>query len=133
MNESSRDELLLGLRPTLPSAITSGSLSKNEYFQNLTLRPILKFQHELIMALVKSYIANFNPNFYEENSEKRGAFLKATLAKNTALRKQLVGLTLGLMTSDEILLFLKNQNEFTKRILQMCTQRVLDSMPQLEL
>ena len=132
MSESSRSKNIIELRPKLPADLISLNISENEQFQNSTLRPILKFQHEVFMEITKNYISSTKPKFYEETAEKRETFIRASLTKNTTLKQRLVGIVIGHMSLSELKYFLINQSEFTKRITQMITNRIVDSLHEFE-
>ena len=54
---SDRTQSLLRIRPEIPSAIVHDGMSADEQFQNGTLRPVIKLQNELFIAVFKNYIA----------------------------------------------------------------------------
>ena len=47
-------------RPELPKSIIEGELKKEELFQNMVLRPILKMQHEILILRSKSILYQKN-------------------------------------------------------------------------
>ncbi|MBF4984411.1 hypothetical protein FNJ87_08750, partial [Nonlabens mediterrranea] len=53
---NNRDEYLVALRPEIPNARVSDEMSIDEQFQNRTLRPIAKLQHDLLIAVFHNYI-----------------------------------------------------------------------------
>lgn len=114
-----RTEQILALRPNIITDETKVSLT-NEDFQNNTLRPILKFQNELILALVKNQILDLKlPN----NAQEKQLFIQQIIQKNQVLKQQLIGLTIGLFTQLEMDFYLKNQTEINKRISQLMVKR----------
>jgi uncharacterized membrane protein YbjE (DUF340 family) len=119
-----RSAQLLTLRSEIILDATRSSLPL-EQFQNECLRPILKFQNNLIVALFKAQIQT------AEISAKGTALenlIKQRLQKDTALRNTLVGVVLGLFTADELAFFLQHKNELSKRILTMLVQRLGDQV-----
>ena len=54
----SRDQFLLELRGEILGIISSQS-SADEKFQNETIRPILKLQNDLFLAVFKNYIYKY--------------------------------------------------------------------------
>lgn len=119
-----RTAQLLSLRSEIPIDATRSSLPL-EQFQNECLRPILKFQNNLIVALFKAQIHT------AEIPAKGSAlenFIKLRLQKDTALRNTLVGAVLGLFTADELEFYIQHKNELSKRILTMLVQRLEDQM-----
>jgi hypothetical protein len=119
-----RTEQILALRPNIKTDETKVSLT-DEYFQNNTLRPILKFQNELILALVKNQLSNSK---IPENEQQKQLFIQQHIQKNQVLKQQLIGLTIGLFTQTEMDFYLENQTEINKRISQLMVKRVTDQV-----
>lgn len=115
------------LRPII-IGLSTDCLSSNEHFQNEVLRPIIKFQHDLIMTMVQA-----NPQFLNLISKKgtRLEFqdkIKIYIGKQPEIKYRLVGAVVGMMTSDELNYYLSNQTELNKRIHQMICQRIADTL-----
>ncbi|MFN5911757.1 MAG: glyoxalase [Bacteroidota bacterium] len=120
-------EDLVQLRPLIPAATTELS-GEAEQFQNAVLRPVIKFQHELLIAHVRNY-PNFNT--LSKNKGSRQDFhqkVQQFIHKQTDLRNQLIGCVIGLLTLEEFTLYLANKNELNKRITQMVVQRTVDTV-----
>lgn len=66
-----RDEHLLKLRPVIPTAIVSENMSREEQFQNKTLRPIAKLQDELFVEVFRNYIHKHKNTFYGFGVERK--------------------------------------------------------------
>ena len=121
----SREELK-ELRPEL--FLEQNARTKTmELFQNEVLRPIIKYQHDLLIgsvnsqSLFKTIINDKGPRI--EFQEKIRQFITG----QSALKNQLIGYVIGLMTGSEFDFYLKNQQEINKRIHGMICQRVADS------
>ena len=121
----SREELK-ELRPVLFLEQNAGTKTV-ELFQNEVLRPIIKYQHDLLIgsvnsqSLFKTILNDKGPRI--EFQEKIRQFITG----QSALKNQLIGYVIGLMTSSEFDFYLKNQQEINKRIHGMICQRVADS------
>lgn len=121
----SREELK-ELRPELFLEQNAGTKTV-ELFQNEVLRPIIKYQHDLLVgsvnsqSLFKTILNDKGPRI--EFQEKIRQFITG----QSALKNQLIGYVIGLMTSTEFDFYLKNQQEINKRIHGMICQRVADS------
>jgi hypothetical protein len=121
----SREELK-EFRPELFLEQNTGTKTV-ELFQNEVLRPIIKYQHNLIIgsvnsqSLFKTILNDRGPRL--EFQEK----VKQFITSQSALKNQLIGYVIGLMTSSEFEFYLKNQPELNKRIHGMLCQRVADS------
>ncbi|GAK89105.1 hypothetical protein JCM19297_3629 [Nonlabens ulvanivorans] len=61
---NNRDEYLVALRPEIPNARVSDDMSVEEQFQNRTLRPIAKLQHDLLIAVFHNYIKKHKNVFW---------------------------------------------------------------------
>jgi hypothetical protein len=121
----SREELK-ELRPVLFLEQNAGTKTV-ELFQNEVLRPIIKYQHDLLIgsvnsqSLFKTILNDKGPRI--EFQEKIRQFITG----QSAMKNQLIGYVIGLMTSSEFDFYLKNQQEINKRVHGMICQRVADS------
>lgn len=118
---------LKSIRPEL-FLENSAHTSDIELFQNEVLRPVIKYQHELIMNLVKAH-----PLFSKvvEHKGPRTEFqqrVKDFISSQTALKNHLIGSVLGLLTETEIVFYTNHSNELNKRIHGMVCQRVADTL-----
>ncbi|CAM1363392.1 glyoxalase [Tenacibaculum xiamenense] len=100
---------------------------ENESFQNLTLRPILKLQHDIILRLFINSIKKQKLQETIENKEVFFQFIETSIVKNISLRNLLIGLVLGQFTISEFDEYKKNGSEYNKRIINMIKQRLYDS------
>ncbi len=123
-----RESSLTKLRPKLP--LTTDINGHLESFQNRVLRPILKFQNDLLLNYLythpqfiplSSKINKQDPNSYREVISK---FVKS----NTAFRHKLYGMICGMMTVKEYGIYLKDASEYNRRIIAMYVQRVLSQV-----
>ncbi len=114
---------LIALRPEIFSEQTTWN--ELETFQNEVLRPILKYQHELIIhltkqeALFQKQMANISTLEQKRNSISR-FFLSQPNFKFF-----LIGQICGLLTSTEFDFYLKTKKELDKRISNMLSDRIL--------
>lgn len=125
MNEE-RD--LSVVKSILPIVNYDKSLDSNEIesFQNSVIRPILKFQNQLLNVLVLERITNLNSRFNLLSNEEKEAFILSNVKKDIALRNQLIGIVLAFFTLEEFQVFSLYNKELSKRIVEMIVQRVLD-------
>jgi hypothetical protein len=115
------------LRPEIPSAETTHS-KEIETFQNAVLRPILKFQNAWIMTFI---LANQQFNQLREKqqtNEQLQVFILDYIGKQNALKNQLIGSVIGLLTEEELVFYFTNQSDLNKRIYQMICQRIYDNI-----
>jgi hypothetical protein len=102
--------------------------SSIEQFQNNSLRPIIKFQHDLIIELVTT---NVLFNALRKDKGPRLEFQKKVrrfIIGQVALKNQLIGFITGNMTLSEFDFYLKKQREINKRIAEMICQRISDTL-----
>lgn len=124
MNNSERNTLLTALRPDIVIDTERKSMDE-ELFQNNTLRPILKFQNELILAYFKNKTSSFKVP--KEQKEKL-LFVENTIRKDAVLRNQLIGLIIGLFTAEEFADYLTQTTQINKRISQLLIKRIQDQV-----
>lgn len=123
---------LLTLRSTIPSVQLDLEMSEEEAFQNGTIRPILKFQNELLLAIYAEHVQKYKGIFYQLTIPKRIEFIKESLQKDAILKHTLLGTVLGLFTQEEFQLYLTHEKELKKRICDMLTQRLQDQVGQFD-
>ena len=129
---SERDQQLESLRPVLPKKILETNISEIERFQNATLRPIIKLQHALLIAIFKSFIDKTDSSFLEKSSEKRKEFVQSSMNKNQRLRTFYCGMVIGMMKLSEVEEYYESPSECNKRTLQIITERILTNLHELE-
>jgi hypothetical protein len=115
------------LRPII-SGISTECLNSNEQFQNYVLRPIIKFQHELIIALVRSNAQFLNLIAKKGTRLEYLEKIKIFIGKQPEIKYRLLGAVVGMMTGEELSYYLSNQTELNKRINQMICQRIADTL-----
>ncbi len=125
MNEE-RD--LSVVKSILPIVNYDKSLDSNEIesFQNVVIRPIIKFQNQLLNLLVLERVTNLNSRFNLLSNEEQEAFILSNVKKDIALRNQLIGIVLAFFTLEEFQVYSLYNKELSKRIVEMIVQRVLD-------
>ena len=116
------------VKSILPIVIYDKSLDSNEIesFQNSVIRPILKFQNQLLNVLVLERVTNLNVRFKLLSNEEQQAFILSNVKKDIALRNQLIGIVLAFFNQDEFKVYSLYNKELSKRIVEMIVQRVLD-------
>ena len=119
---------LSAVKSILPIVIYDKSLDSNEIesFQNSVIRPILKFQNQLLNELVLERVKNLNVRFKLLSNQEQQAFILSNVKKDIALRNQLIGIVLAFFNQDEFKVYSLYNKELSKRIVEMIVQRVLD-------
>ena len=95
-----------------------------EYFQHITLRPILKFLNETLNKISINFIENINPDFLCSNPVVQEKQLLTILKKEQVLKNKLNGIVLGLFTKEELDFYLIHSEKIDERIQQMIQERI---------
>ena len=122
---------LIKLRPEIHTIDHALSSSPIEIFQNKTLRPVLKFQNDLLMAFFKSYLGSNKLQLSSLSDSEAKDAIKKAVQKDQSLKHQLTGIIVGLFSMDELSFYLEHEKELKKRILQMCIQRLQSQLGSL--
>ncbi|MBG48233.1 MAG: glyoxalase [Pseudozobellia sp.] len=129
---SDRTQSLLRIRPEIPSAIVHDGMSADEQFQNGTLRPVIKLQNELFIAVFKNYIAKHKNSFYELSLNKRFLYIENAIQKDIKFRNSLKGIVIGQFTAEEYETYIKNSSSLNKRMMNMVINRLKDQIQLFE-
>jgi len=113
----------LEIRPFI-KGLNTNNVGMEEQFQNETLRPIIKLQHDLLVAYFKAYLLSKKCIFNEFSELKRIAFIEAAFQKDNGFKSELKGIIIGQFTAKEFEFYSKNKSDFNKRILKMIQQRI---------
>ncbi|MBT8181305.1 MAG: glyoxalase [Eudoraea sp.] len=130
MNQRSAD--LLSFRPEIPNAKITPDMSKDEQFQNGTLRPIIKFQNPLLIEAFKNYIVKHKNAFYELSIEKRLDYIENAIQKDIKFRNALKGMVIGQFTVEEYMTYIQNSSALNKRMMSMVVERLKDQVQAFE-
>lgn len=120
------EEKLLALRPDISAKKVDQTLS--EEFQNTTIRPILKYQHSILIVFFNSnvhvqYIVSANYSLLKKQNQ-----LKLFVSKQLAFRAQLLGIVTGLFTDAEFDFYLSEKVNLDKRIANMILDRFYSTL-----
>lgn len=113
----------LSLRPIIKTKEFEKS-TEEERFQTQTLRPILKLQNELILGLYRNHITESKSTFYDLSLENKILFIENSLQKNIVLKNKLLGVSLGMLTTEELAVYSTNTSLFNKRIMGLIVERI---------
>lgn len=116
------------IRPQIKSALVHSEMSIQEQFQNQTLRPIIKLQHDLLITIFKHFFTKNKNKFFELPSEKRKEYLDTIVLKNVNFQQQLKGMIIGFFTVEEYEVYLNDFSELNKRMMTMIKERVLNTL-----
>ena len=115
------------LRPRLQlPAVAEGN--EIEGFQNQVLRPVIKLQHEVLIAQLDSERGLLAA---VTGTQTREEHLRATLLwlqRNVPVRHTVIGMVAGMFVEDEHGFYLAHRSELNRRIVTMVCQRYTDTM-----
>ena len=117
-------------RPVLEDLIKD-NMSALELFQNQTLRPVIKMQHDLLIASFNTYKAKRKIDFSSLTDQKKRSKSKAVFVKDINYKNLMLGFIIGAFSLEEFAYYSLNASELNKRIIQIVIQRVQDSLPEI--
>ncbi len=117
-------------RPILENLVKD-NMSAIELFQNQTLRPIIKMQHELLIASFNNYLQQRKIDFLSLTSQKKRSKIRAVFVKDIPYKKFTLGIIIGHFSTEEYQYYCFNSSELNKRIIQIVVQRIQDSLEQV--
>lgn len=120
---NSRDSFLNEFRGPRLGQNTSHS-SEEEVFQNVTLRPILKLQNDLIVLVFQNYVNQIKLPFKDFTVEKKMSSIATIISKDIQLQNTLKGIVIGLFTTEEYHYYSKTISNSNKRIKAMLIERL---------
>lgn len=123
---------LKSIRPEIPTAKINDSMSSEERFQNLVLRPIIKLQNDLFVAVFRNYVAKHKMVFYGLSLEKRTDYIENAIQKDMKFRNSLKGMIIGLFTVEEYMLYIENSSALNKRMMNLAKERLISNIQLFE-
>jgi len=129
---SQRDSYIIENRGAIIGEVNEFS-SSEERFQNITLRPILKIQNDLLIEVFKNYINKHKNDFYAFSVEKKLLFIENAIQKDIKFRNALKGMVIGLFTLDEYVEYIKNSSNLNKRMMNMAIERLKSQVQLFEM
>ena len=121
----------ISIRPEILGINKVDNISDVAYFQNITLRSIIKLQHQLLIAFYKEYLKSRKTDFNTTSNEKAILFIENSLVKDNRLKNKLLGLIIGLFAVEEYKVYVENSSEINKRIFSIVKKRLTDSLLEL--
>jgi hypothetical protein len=119
-----RDERILSIRPIIDFGEIPQPLEK---FQEV-LRQTLKFQNDILLLNIKNFLNTKHKGFdHLDFTVKKDLFYKS-LKNDIALKKDLIGIVKGILTSKELEIYFNNQKEINKRLLEFIYKRISEQL-----
>ena len=122
---SSRDSYLKSLRPDILTKTIKTEMSSEEYFQNKVLRPIIKFQNELLIAVFLQFCTKYKNVFFDLSTEKKILYIESSIIMDSKLRSSFRDLIIGLFSVEEYSEYLKNASALNKRMTGIIKERLI--------
>jgi hypothetical protein len=117
-------------RDSILSAIKSEKLGidfldtlTEESFQNSTLRPILKFQNDLLLQVFINYAIKQKGLFFTLSPDKKEKYIENVIQKDIKFRNALKGIIIGLFSVEEYSIYIKNSSSLNKRMMSLLIER----------
>ncbi|MGM1054338.1 MAG: glyoxalase [Bacteroidota bacterium] len=127
-----RDKDLIRLRPEISSAKVSEDMSRDEQFQNKTLRPVAKLQNDLLIEVFKNYIKKHKNAFHSFSIEKKLLFVENAIQKDIKFRNNLKGIIIGQFSIEEYQAYVENSSALNKRMMNIVKERMFSNIQLLE-
>ncbi len=102
--------------------------SEAENFQNEVLRPILKLQNDLLLAIVRHFLQKRKVKWESLSKQARLDWIAHSLRKDLRMRNLLLGTIIGHFTLEEWQIFQSNEAELTRRIIEMMAKRLQEQL-----
>ncbi|WP_269235445.1 glyoxalase [Flavobacterium flavigenum] len=118
-----RDTFLKEFRGETLGTISAQS-SPDEIFQNQTIRPILKFQNDLFIAVFINYVNKNKADFYSYTVEKKIQTIENSIQKDIKFRNSLKGIVMALFTIQEYDTYIQNSSSLNKRMMNLLIERL---------
>ena len=122
---STRDLSLKSIRIDSISNVINSEMSSDEYFQNTVLRPIIKFQNDLLIAAFLNFCNTYKNVFFELSVENKISYIENAVIKDRAFRNTLKDMIVGLFTVDEYTVYSSNASALNKRIIGIVKERLI--------
>ena len=131
MNNNSRSDQLIKIRPIIPMAKLKENIRPAESFQNQTIRPIIKFQHDLLIAVFKHYLDRRKLVVASLPVEQPNEVIEKALSNDTTFKHKMIGIIIGQFTVSEYKAYCQQTSEFNKRITQIVIERLKTNISEL--
>ena len=126
-----RTSSLLAIRLNIDTIDKSLKTKDVEAFQNNVLRPILKFQNDLLLQIFIDYANQYKGVFFKLSNQDKLTYIQQALSTNQRLRSLILGTIVGLFTVEDFSYYKLNSSALNKRIITMTIQRLQSQLDYL--
>ncbi len=121
------------LRSSIDTVNLEVPMNADESFQNRVLRPIIKSQHNLILAHFRDYLDVRKLDLTVLNESDQKEFIKSRIQKELSLKSELVGMIVGQLDIEEYDQYSRIRREMNKRISTIIIERLCTHLDDLEI
>ena len=119
-----RDKQVVELRPVITTINSELVRTDQERFQNEVIRPIIKFQHELIVKIFCKYLQKKNIDLASMSKENKVLKITSVSKKDRLLVNELKCIIIAYFTSSEYENYSSMRAEINKRLTQIIKERI---------
>ena len=127
-----RDNLMQSIRPLIPEISEKDGIKPLEYFQNHSLRPILKQQNDLLLLLFLDFAKSRKGAFFQMKELAQKEYIASAIQKDLNFRNILLGTIIGFFSSREVSFYLEHKSAINKRIYNLLIQRLQSQLDLLQ-
>ena len=117
-------------RPILKNLIKDDT-SELEYFQNITIRPIIKMQHHLLILSLNNYLRKRKISLENLSEIQIINKINSIINKDISYRNICLGFIIGHFSSKEYMYYINHSSEIHKRIIKIVQKRLMDSLNEI--
>ncbi|MDG1516858.1 MAG: glyoxalase [Flavobacteriales bacterium] len=119
-----RDKQVVELRPVINTINSELVRTDQEKFQNEVIRPIIKFQHELIVKIFCKYLQKKNIDLASMSKENKVLKITSVFKNDRLLVNELKCIIIAYFTSSEYENYSSMKSEINKRLTQIIKERI---------
>ena len=123
---------LVKIRLGVKTTTLSDNMSEDEYFQNATIRPAIKFQNDLLIEAFKNYIKKHKGFYYTLATSKKIDYIENAIQKDVKFRNSLKGMVIGQFTLHEYEVYIEDSSALNKRMMNIVIERLKSNVQLLE-
>ena len=122
---NSRDLSLKTIRLDCIASTIKTEMSSEEHFQNSVLRPLIKFQNDLLIAVFLNFSNKYKNVFFELSTDKKISYIENAVANDSTFRNSLKDVVIGLFTIEEYNFYTANTSALNKRMVGIIKERLI--------
>jgi len=112
------------IRPAIKNIGSMENKNPAERFQNITLRPVIKLQHELLIAFFQNYLKKKKIDFSGLSELQKNEVISKAFKNDNLFKTEIRGLVIGHFTLEEYNMYQTIAADSNKRIMAMIEQRL---------